>query len=535
MPRPLRTLLPLPLLLALLLFAPLLPSAAAAGEFAASAARCDAWSALGERDDLVITRLDDGRPATLLVDGPHTPAGGSERSPAPLDLEPLLPLFYEGDPAELVPDAPVSTAAGTVFTLRREVDGRPVFRAALRLFRAADGTLRLVSAHLPEGAPSASRAALSADDAKTVAGAALLARLGPLRGAGGHAPSCDEPVSGFFPLRGELLPAWRVEAAIEKPVPAERRYYVSAVDGTILAENDRLFSGAIPNHAGVARVYPTDPLGDAPAVVEIDRLTMADRLMGEYFYVTNSKTAAAVAPDRRFVYEVDDTHFDEANVYHHFERVRKYFSGEHAFGSLETLLTVSVHYGDKYDNAFWSPRYKKFAFGDGDRFNDFAKDAGIVYHEYTHAVTGTMAPDLYGTEAGGMHEAWSDYFAAVLTGNPAQGAWIVRKVGLPHMRTLENAKRYPGDMTDEIHLASEIYSGALWDLRKRMDRAACDRLVHASRACLSGPATYADGLCAMIAADLSLHGGRHRETILKAFAARGILLDRHVPRRFPLE
>lgn len=523
---------PVVFLLVALLVAMLPPAAAAGAEFAVSPERYEAWRALGEADGLVVVRAEEGRPATLLIDDRVSPANAGEPREGAPRLADLLPFFFAGDPAELVADPPVITPCGTSVLHRRVVAGRPVFGSVLRAYHGPDGTLRLVIAHLPEAAPGAAKGALDPLAARGIAAGELLRETGLGRDESADTVDSAEPEAGWHPAGRELLPAWRVEVALGAPRPAERRYVVSAVDGAILAREDRLFhaAAAAPYWEGTARVYATDPIENRLIDVKIDRLTMSDRLMGEHFHVTNSAAPTAVSPERRFVYDPADTHFDEAMVYHHLERTRRYFAEAHAFPGLGALHAVAVHYGDKYDNAFYSPRFRKFVFGDGDRFNDFAKDAGISCHEYTHAVTFALAPDLVGIEGGAMNEAWSDHFAAVLTGTPRQGAWIVQKLGLPWMRNLENAKRYPEDMTDEIHLASEIYSGALWELRKGMDPDACDRIVHGSRAALAGPATFADGLAALVACDGALHGGANRARILGIFAARGIHIVHHEPR-----
>lgn len=490
-----------------------------AGSFQSSPTLQEAWKNLSGTDSFHILRQENGKAVTLLMDSPD---GKGET----FTTERILPLFHPGSGLELEPIPAVSNSSAQDFN--QMVAGKPVFRCGLRVLPAKHGGVRMVCGTLTEARPSRPDFMLGAEEARRLAADLLRERL---VGKEAQTPAVDvSPArAGWFPQNGVLLPCWEVEAAVDNPRPTEERFYISAADGDLLALENRLFTGAIQNYPGRGRVYRTHPLDSPLEEVRFEQLTMPDRLMGAFFFVTNSAGPAAVATDRLFFYTPQDIHFDEVMAYYHFERARIYFTDRLGFPGLANLHTVAVHYGHNYDNAFYSPRFRKFAFGDGDLFNDFARDAGIIYHEYTHAVTAALAPDIYGTEAGAMNEAFSDYFAAVLTGDPRMGAWIVAPTGAPWLRNLDCDARWPRDMTDEIHLASLIFSAPLWDLRKRIRPGECDRMIHASTAALRGEVRFTDGLAALVAADLNLHAGRNRTAILETFARRGLLLERLDP------
>jgi hypothetical protein len=50
-------------------------------------------------------------------------------------------------------------------------------------------------------------------------------------------------------------------------------------------------------------------------------------------------------------------------------------------------LNSTVHFGSKYNNAFWNGRQMVYGDGDGDIFNPFTKSLDVIGHELAHGVT----------------------------------------------------------------------------------------------------------------------------------------------------
>ena len=67
-------------------------------------------------------------------------------------------------------------------------------------------------------------------------------------------------------------------------------------------------------------------------------------------------------------------------------------------------LDATVHYGRRYDNAFWNGRQMVFGDGDGDLFNRFTISLDVIGHELTHGVTGDEAKLVYLGQAGALNE-----------------------------------------------------------------------------------------------------------------------------------
>jgi Zn-dependent metalloprotease len=74
-----------------------------------------------------------------------------------------------------------------------------------------------------------------------------------------------------------------------------------------------------------------------------------------------------------------------------------------------------IHYGSKYDNAYWDDRCFCMTYGDGDgrQFKPFPA-LDVTGHEMTHGVTSHTAALRYSGESGGLNEATSDVLGTMV-------------------------------------------------------------------------------------------------------------------------
>jgi Zn-dependent metalloprotease len=77
-------------------------------------------------------------------------------------------------------------------------------------------------------------------------------------------------------------------------------------------------------------------------------------------------------------------------------------------------VSLTVHYGRDYANAFWDGTQLVFGDGDGRVFERFTKPVDVLGHEFTHAVTEHTAALVYENQPGALNESMSDVFAACL-------------------------------------------------------------------------------------------------------------------------
>ena len=77
-------------------------------------------------------------------------------------------------------------------------------------------------------------------------------------------------------------------------------------------------------------------------------------------------------------------------------------------------LDASVHYRQKFDNAFWDSQQMVFGDGDGVIFERFTKAIEVIGHELTHGVTQYEANLAYDGQPGALNESVSDVFGSLV-------------------------------------------------------------------------------------------------------------------------
>ncbi|USN50466.1 MAG: M36 family metallopeptidase [Myxococcales bacterium] len=121
--------------------------------------------------------------------------------------------------------------------------------------------------------------------------------------------------------------------------------------------------------------------------------------------------------------------------------------------------------------------YDHNVFFQGDR--DFAYDGDVVFHEFMHAITTSLVNKLNSMglnrwgihfEPGSLNEGWSDYFAAAFTNDPSIGEYAAIRGGSGEasLRNIDNDATCPESVIGEIHNDSQVWSGALWAIRKQI-------------------------------------------------------------------
>ncbi|MFD7293303.1 M4 family metallopeptidase [Streptomyces sp. NPDC059897] len=100
-----------------------------------------------------------------------------------------------------------------------------------------------------------------------------------------------------------------------------------------------------------------------------------------------------------------------------------------------------VHYGKDYNNAFWDDNCFCMTYGDGDgkTFGPLVS-LDVTGHEMSHGVTSATAALTYSGESGGLNEATSDIFGALVefhADNPSDpGDWLIgEKIVKPGAKT----------------------------------------------------------------------------------------------------
>ncbi|MFB7451639.1 M4 family metallopeptidase [Streptomyces sp. NPDC056194] len=93
-------------------------------------------------------------------------------------------------------------------------------------------------------------------------------------------------------------------------------------------------------------------------------------------------------------------------------------------------LLASVHFDEKYDNAFWNGEQMVFGDGDGELFLDFTIPVDVIGHELAHGFTQHSANLAYFGQSGALNESVSDVFGSLvkqyaLGQSAAQADWLI--------------------------------------------------------------------------------------------------------------
>jgi Zn-dependent metalloprotease len=125
-------------------------------------------------------------------------------------------------------------------------------------------------------------------------------------------------------------------------------------------------------------------------------------------------------------------------------------------------MISTVHYGEKYDNAFWNGEQMVYGDGDGTLFTAFTGPLDVTGHELTHGVTQHTAGLDYFGQSGALNESISDVFGSLIKqyhlGQTAdQADWLIGKGLLAtsvHGVALRSMKE-PGTAYDDPQLGKD--------------------------------------------------------------------------------
>lgn len=129
--------------------------------------------------------------------------------------------------------------------------------------------------------------------------------------------------------------------------------------------------------------------------------------------------------------ETGDVAVDEAAV--GIEATLQMFAGELSRDSHDDAgapVSLTVHYGSGYNNAFWDGTQLVFGDGDGRVFERFTKPVDVLAHEFSHAVIEHTADLVYRDQSGALNESVADVFAAclkqrLLDQQAGDGDWLI--------------------------------------------------------------------------------------------------------------
>ncbi len=255
----------------------------------------------------------------------------------------------------------------------------------------------------------AARAAISHQQA---AAAALAAHAGELHGR----PELVVYARGDAPtLAYEVI----VNGQQDDGTPSEKHVIVDAASGAVIDAWDDIHTAAA-NGTGVGFFNGTVPLTTNSISGGFEMrdptrggqytINMSNRTRGGSIFVDSDNTWGTGSLSNTQTTGVD-AQYGTAMTWDYFLTAH----GRRGIRNDGVGAYNRVHYGRSYNNAFWSDSCFCMTYGDGDgvNFNPF-DSLDVAGHEMAHGVTSRTANLTYSGESGGLNEATSDIFGAMV-------------------------------------------------------------------------------------------------------------------------
>jgi hypothetical protein len=285
-----------------------------------------------------------------------------------------------------------------------------------------------------------------------------------------------------------------------------------------------------------ADYFSADPaLARAYHRVTLTDLDGSGTLSGAFAKVTSETGKAATNTGSGFIFTRDQDQFEQTMGYYWITQAQRYIQSL-GFGSTlpavnkrQQLLRINQFGGD---NSFFREGTGKLTITLGKGGVDDAEDAEVIVHEYGHAVQDNQVHGFGSTlEAGAIGEAFGDYLAVTVSDHVAPTAdepcvadWDSTSYTstAPHcLRRVDGTKHYPEDIEGEVHADGEIWSRALWDIRKALGAKQADTIIIRAQFGFTPDITMRDAAAVTIHT-AGFYGTSTQKAVRAAFAARGL-------------
>lgn len=283
-----------------------------------------------------------------------------------------------------------------------------------------------------------------------------------------------------------------------------------------------------------------------------------------------------------------DDAFAEVMMYHHIQVIHDYFKDVHGFLEMDFPLDAVVNlqaylqvpglcdaWSTLPNAAFLppgslgelpipiplDPEAPHIVFS-GSSTKDFAYDAGVIYHEYSHATIGESRLSAVFLDSEGLNnlpyalnEGYADYFAGTVLDDPVMGGYALTDTeplticGVPlgggggdHSRDLTEWLTCPNDLTGEVHADGHVFAAALWAIRVALGHKKADGLIATTVAGFASETDFEGATLSTIAEAQATLSAEDAATVEEILAERGLIgchrvlpVDRVGARGIPLQ
>jgi bacillolysin len=485
------------------------------------------------RDDLHTPALLEGRTAPMATTGPDAKRVGRQF------LRRYGALFAMGPDDDLVAEDSGTDELGmTHARFVQHVGDVPVWGGELLTHFDPDGALiRVNGRYVPVPAP-VPNAATTADQARVFAVDGARAAY-PAVSA--DAFTTGAPKLYLYPVDAATVKlVWRVALDVADDTTAMTlETFVDAADGSIVHLDE---TTAYVDGSGVGVLGDREPLvvaksGASYILEDATRGSPASRTYSASGTTrlpgtaVRSKDPTSWDTDGSAAGAAVDAHAYVAAAWDYFAKTH----GRRGWDGKNKGVHATVHFGARYDNAFFDGNQLVFGDGDGSDFAPLAGALDVVAHEFTHGVTYHTARLGMEGQNGALNEALSDIFGCFVEGNwkmgeavyhPGGHAHALRDIADPHAsNNPESMAEYVQTTTDNggIHVNSTIVSHAAYLMSRKLPQATVEKIWYRALArYLHQSADFSDAADATSAAAHDL-GGDLEKTVHAAWVAVGVI------------
>jgi len=431
-----------------------------------------------------------------------------------LKLEPSLPGIALVSSRE--------TPMGQVYAFSQAADGVPVYAAELKVHFNREGrVIGLTNTSVPSTMLVMAAPSVKAEQA--------------VESARSHAPrvQVEEQELRDLPLPSTTLviyaetgsPALAWEVILHTPGPTWQ-LFVHAHKGTVLAparDLNRYATGTgqvfLVNAIVAAQDNSLRDNKDAASAVpsKAYRKVTLKGLDGSGFldgrYASSSATKRRVfSANQTFVFDRSHDGFSETMGYYFLDYAQRYIQSL-GFTTVNNRQQVFSVDRLKQDQSYYTPSTKIITYGTGGV--DDAEDAEVIWHEYGHSILHDQVFG-YGTslEADSIGEGFGDYLAGSLGAQLSGGfqdaciaewdATSYSSTTPPCLRRLDGTKHYPENIVGEVHDDGEIWSAALWQIRREIGAEKADRVILQHHFILTPDTTFNQAANALVTSAINL-------------------------------
>jgi MYXO-CTERM domain-containing protein len=328
----------------------------------------------------------------------------------------------------------------------------------------------------------------------------------------------------WAPERAPAQWVWQLDARTARPFGL----WMTLLD----ARTGQILWGRSAMRSAKGRVYTINPT--AGKLVETPLLGLSKeekQLVGEHADVQrcSAPTSTTLECDRQavpdedgdFLFKLDEPSlkdpFSEVQAYYHVDTFHRWLKATFGFARPgQQQIRVVVNFATKnyqgqmagYANAFFGD-LDGDGHGDlvlGQDTRDYAYDAGVIDHEFSHSVIDQLAGldpiiDSQGFNLMplGLNEGFADLLSCIFLRDPVVAEYIGGKSG-NGLRTLLGMATCPDGLTGESHSDGLIWGRANWAIRSQLgDKELYAQVLYKTLAALDTHAGFADATAMLLA------------------------------------